>query len=1111
MLTRMRPSYLLLFVSAACSLVSGQDSANTTPAAKAEISGKILSGRSPLPGVAVTASNSITGRKYVTSTDVDGSFDLPLPAFGRYVVRAEFAGFAPQTKEVIVNSATPQAKAELELTLQSRVAPPAGEEAAANAVASAVQSGRGIHGLSVTNADPGSLSAPSATGEPGAGTTPGVNADLSSESVSIAGNMGQTAPDIDAIRNQIEDMRDRAQLQQLGGPGNPGAPGGPGNPSGAPGGNTTFGGAGGTGGGSPMIVIGGPGGFGGGGHGGGGGGGRGGMRGFDMNQPHGTIYYQFGDSGLNAEQYSLNGFPSANPAYQQNNFGALLGGPLKIPHVVNDSNTFYFFNWTGARSTTPFSAYATVPTAAERAGDFSQLPTPIIDPATGQPFAGNIIPSNRITGASAALLNYFPLPNQPASNLGQNYHAVYTGANDSDQINLRLIHNFGSNSSGPGGIGMMMTPFGGMNRSGGKTHHNVNFALAYNNTNSAVLNVFPTLGGTSQAHNINASGGYTLSRGRTNFNIRITYNRGESQMFNHFAGNDIEQKLGINGVSTDPANFGLPNISLGNLTSLSDVAPADSDNQLFSVAPTLRWRRGKHNASFGGEYHRNFLTLDTGGNARGTFVFSGFATGNDLADFLLGIPQQTSIQTIQGGAYHFRANNFSLYAQDDWRVRGNLTINVGLRYEYAGPYYEMDNRLVNLVPNPAFTGVTVVMAGQPDFSNSLVRPDRNNWAPRIGIAWKPIKNTVVRAGYGINYNLGQYNTLVQQLAMQPPFAVTGTNIYSSASPLSLQNGFPVAANSGLITNNYAVNPNYRLGYVQNWTLDIQRELPFGMVMNLTYQGAKGTHLDVLTAPNRTPTGLLIPNVESFLYETSIADSIYNGGSLRIRKRMKNGFSIGGTYTYSKSLDDASSIGGGTSVVAQNPQDIKAEWGLSSFDQRQKLAADFYYELPFGPNKSWLHGDSWYDHALSNVQVNGTLTLGTGNPFTPRFLNNQSTVATGVTGTLRPNLTGEPISGPQTASEWFNVGAFSTTAPVGSYGDAGRDIIEGPGTFTLNMSVSKSIQFEGRKRLEFGAQGTNILNHVNYASIGTIVNSPTFGTVTAVGAMRTITLQMRYNF
>ena len=302
-----------------------------------------------------------------------------------------------------------------------------------------------------------------------------------------------------------------------------------------------------------------------------------------------------------------------------------------------------------------------------------------------------------------------------------------------------------------------------------------------------------------------------------------------------------------------------------------------------------------------------------------------------------------------------------------------------------------------------------------------MRPDRNNFAPRIGFAWKPFSKTVVRGGYGINYNTGAYQSMAQQLAFQPPFSTTATNIQACSWRADIARRLPGRLRA--FTNNYAVNPNYRLGYVQIRNLDIQQQIRPTLLLNLDYTGTKGTDLDILEAPNRTATGIRIPGVDAFTYESSVADSEANAGSVRLRKRLSKGFSIGGIYTFSKSLDDASSIGagatsgantpglgaGGTGAgggggasgagaanVAQNPFDLSAERGLSSFNQTHKFTADYLVELPFGHDKRWLTGNTPWRAILGDWQWSGDWTIASGLPFTPRLLGDVDTVNAGRT-------------------------------------------------------------------------------------------------------------------
>ena len=404
-----------------------------------------------------------------------------------------------------------------------------------------------------------------------------------------------------------------------------------------------------------------------------------------------------------------------------------------------------------------------------------------------------------------------------------------------------------------------------------------------------------------------------------------------------------------------------------------------------------------------------------------------------------------------------------------------------------------------------------------------MRPDRNNFAPRVGLAWKPFDKTVVRAGYGINYNTGAYQTIAQDLAFQPPFDTAETNIQPAPGALTLQNGFPAPA-PGLITNNFAIDPNYRMGYVQIRNLDIQQELRPTLVLNVDYTGTKGTDLNNLVAPNSGLAGIIIPNAQAFTWEASQAYSSANAGTVRLAKRLQRGISIMGTYTFSKSIDDASSIGNGVAVataggvsagsalVAQNPFDIGAERGLSSFDQRHKFTASYLWELPFGHDKYWLSGNTPWRAIFGDWEWTGNWTIASGLPFTPRVLGDFSDLNRGTNGTIRADVVpGQPftVANPS-IGEWFNTAAF-VAPPTGQYGDARRNSIEGPGSLVFDMAFTKLFPLGEMRMLEFRASASNIFNHPQLTTIDTTVNSPTFGQIIAAGAMRTIQMTARFRF
>jgi TonB dependent receptor-like, beta-barrel len=872
------------------------------------------------------------------------------------------------------------------------------------------------------------------------------------------------------------------------------------------------------------------------------------------------VYYELGDDALDASPYSLTGQPVNKPGYLQNHFGASLGGPLNIPHIYNGgTKTFFFVNYNGSRSNNPFDQFSTVPTAAERLGDFSsasypaglnaaapvQLFYPNISQCganAGMPIPGNNLqnmqsaPGCEISPIAQGLLRYIPLPNLPGT--AQNFHYITTATDDSDSLNIRVNHSFGA-AQGPrrigGGPGMGRGFFRG-------PRNNLNFGVHYQGSNSTLTNPFPTVGGSTNVRGIDANGAYIRSIGKLTNIARVDFNRDRVSTQNLYAfTQDITGGLGITGVSTNPFDWGLPGLSFSHFSNLSDINPALDRNQTWTFSDFMIWRRGRHNVRWGGDFRRIEINTETSSNARGSFVFTGLNTaqldstgqpvsntGYDLADFLLGLPQQTSVQ-FGVNNYYFRGNSWDLFAQDNWQLRGNLTLNLGLRYEYVSPFSELNDRIANLIlspgvlnPSAGTPAVTPVLPNQ-GYPQTLVRPDRNNFAPRVGIAWKAFSKTVVRAGYGINYNTAAYQSIAQNLAFQPPFSTSETNVQPAAGALTLQSGFP-APPPGVITNSYAVDPNYRLGYVQIRNLDIQQEIRPTLVLNVDYTGTKGTRLDNVLAPNSGLLGVRIPDAQAFTYQTALASSSANAGSVRLRKRLSEGMAVGGTYTFSKSIDDASSIGNGVGIavrggpsvgstlVAQDPLDLAAERGLSSFDQRHKFTADYLWELPFGHDKRWLSAGGPLRAVFGDWEWTGDWTIASGLPFTPRCQGCFTDVNNGTYGTIRADVVpGVSASVPNpTIKEWFNTAAF-VAPPPGTYGDARRNSIEGPGSIVFDMAMTKVFPMGEMRELEFRAQASNIFNHPQYSTIDTVVNSPTFGQVISVGAMRTIQMTARFRF
>ncbi|HEX2328647.1 MAG TPA: TonB-dependent receptor [Candidatus Angelobacter sp.] len=1086
----------------------GQYVASSTPSF-GHIRGAVNSGGNNLPGVTVTATNTLTGKRYVTATLTDGSFTFDIAERGRYVVRAEFSAFAPATQEVLLTTENREGNAVVSMLLLSRSRQQEQERQKLSAA--------GVQGLQkLTLADSGLASglASAADAVPNPNILPnaGLAVDGSDQSVAISGAMGRNdmpALDPSELQDKIAELRDQAS-RGGGALGDPQTVSLLGGGSGASGGLAS----------SPMMMM---------------------MAGsllgggprkvgsFNVNRPHGSLFYTFGGSLLDARPFSLNGVPERAADYNQSRFGIVIGAPLNIPHLYQGGlKTFLFASYVGARGSTPYDVFSTVPTQAERSGDFSGLGRPLIDPVTHAALPNNQIVN--IDPAASGLLAFIPMPNLPGTT--RNFHLVSSGTSTTDLVVVRLNHSFGSDPGALLGVlGIRSTGAEGAPEKKQQESHrkarkprnshwrqSVNGTIVFNRVDNDLLNPFPTLGGQVNVHNYNVTLGYNLSNVNLVNAMRFNYNRYHTNTLNHFSGvSNIAGQLGIEGVSESPADFGLPNLVFApQFSSLQDVTPQERITQNFTVNDSISRTVGKHSWTWGGDYRRQLIDNSNAPNARGTFVFSGNASGAPFADFLLGFPQQTSVQFAEG-SFHFSANAFDVFAQDNWRATKNLTLNLGLRYEYVSPLSELNGRLSNLDIAPGFTAVAPVFPGQAgpitakNYPDGLIRPDRNNVAPRLGIAWKPFRRTVVRSGYSVDYNLGQYASMAFQLGFQPPFAFTQTNSSNANDPtaLTLQNGFPSGAAS--ITNSYAVDPDYRLGYVQTWDVNIQQELSGDMVLNVEYTGSKGTHLDIVRAPSLNNNGALLNSAQPFLLESSNGSSILHAGRARLRKRMRHGLSLGGSYTFSKAIDNASSIGGSAVVVAQNDLDLSAERGLSSFDQRHRLTADYYYQVPLGKQQRWLHSKAWQDRLLGGFGISGNVTVASGFPFSPRIFGSVTDLARGTNGSLRPDLVpGQSIEARNRGIQhWFNTAAF--TFPAAAFGNAGRNIIEGPGTIDADMSLSKTMHVSEMQNVEFRITATNVFNHANFTGIDTALGSPTFGQVISVGSMRKILLAGRYRF
>lgn len=907
-----------------------------------------------------------------------------------------------------------------------------------------------------------------------------------------------------------------------GGQGGPGG-GGFGGPGGGGMGGGGFGGGGfgGRGGGGP----GGPGGF----------GGRGGDRGDrrrrtpgdisafgnrvnrGRGQWRGMLSYTFANSALDAKNYSLNGQEEAKPAFASNRISATAGGALVVPHTfINSPGTYIIFSYNGTLARNGVTTLGTVPTPQELEGNFSGVtvhgqPVTIYNNAGGVslPFAGNLIPMSLWNPASAKLLSFFPAPTFP--NLtAQNYYFSTATPSNTQNVSATVSRKLAQNDN-------MSIRFSYQDRDAKSAS-----GFGYIDTTSG-YGLTSTL---TETHNFTV---HTINTASANFS------RNYSTANPFFANNLTYDNLGLGilGVSQAPVNYGPPNLSFTNFTGLTDGNYSVTRAQTTILNDTWILLRGHHTMRVGGDYRRLNNDPTTDSNGRGTFAFTGIGTsqlvngvavpntGLDFADFLLGLPDSATARYSQQSDY-FRANAFDGFFMDNYQFRPNITFNLGLRYEYFSPYTEKYNNIANLAINDTYTAASVVLPGSVNpysgekLPDSLIHAKPYMLSPRLGVAWKPWpkRTWVIRTGYGLFFSGSIYSTFVSKLSAQPPIANTANVVSTTSSPLNIQTALASASStepSGYISNTYAVDPNYNPAYSQTYNFEVQGNIMKTLVLDVTYLGVKGTHLDTDIIPNETVPGINtvkpIANSGPFLYDTSWGNSVYQGISTRLNRRFSHGLQFYTTYTFSKAIDDASAVGSIGSSASEYPFNISNERGLSSFDQRHTLSSTFILTSPVS-DRGFMRNAGIWNTLLKDWTLNGTLTATSGLPHTATVSGNSADTsgAGSIAATTRAEATGLPVTGGQ----FFNLGAFTTPA-AGTLGNAGVDTIPGIPGWNVNFSFGRSFQIGERRRLEFRVESTNTLNHPTITGFNSVVNSSNYGLITAVSGMRTMDAVIRIRF
>lgn len=805
------------------------------------------------------------------------------------------------------------------------------------------------------------------------------------------------------------------------------------------------------------------------------------------------------NSTLDAQNFSLTGQQTPKPSYSNFQGVGNFGGPLRIPHILNANQApmiFIGYQWT--RNSNSSTQTGLMPTAAERAGNFSALTTPLIDPLNGFPFAGNMIPLTRISPQALALLNFYPQPN--FNGTSYNYQIPTAQQKHMDALNMRVNKLINSKNQISGLFAFQDT-----------RQNSANLFDFLDTTDTFGLNSNIAWRNTISPH---VFGTLTLQFSRMSTSLKPFFDNREN----------VSGAAGITGNDQSPAYWGPPSLSFADgISGLSDGNASANHNQTGAIGYSLYWSKGRHNITFGADYKRQQFNYLNEANPRGSLTFTGAASGDALADFMLGVPDTAAIAFGNADKY-FRDSLYDGYVVDDWRLSPELTLNLGARWEYNSPITELYGRLVNLDVAPGFTAVAPVVASDPTgpltgehYADSLVNPDKHAVQPRISLAWRPLSGSslVVRSGYGVYYNTSVYQTIATQMAQQSPLSKSLSVQNSAADPLTLAN--PFVASPGITTDTFAIDPNFRVGYAQNWNLSVQRDLPGGLVMIATYLGIKGTRAVQEFLPNTYPIGATNPCPTcptGFAYMTSNGNSTYESGSFQLRRRLHSGFQASLQYTYSKAIDDAALGGTGgpnsggqsAAVIAQNWLDLSAERGLSSFDQRNLLKAQLQYTSGMGLHGGTLLG-GWRGELLKEWTFLSSITVGSGLPLTPTYL--AAVQGTGVTGPIRPDYTGANLYAAP-AGLFLNPAAY--VAPVaGEWGNAGRDSIAGPDQFTLNASMARTFRLNDRWSLDVRVDSNNLLNHVTFPSWNTTINSLQFGLPMTANAMRTMQSTLRLRF
>lgn len=837
------------------------------------------------------------------------------------------------------------------------------------------------------------------------------------------------------------------------------------------------------------------------------------------NQYHGALFEFLRNSKLDARPFGFTAVVPNTAPFKWNQFGFAIGGPVSIPKLFSGKDRLFFSsNFEGFRQRQQTqTVYTTIP-ASMRTGNFSQLlPNTLVRDFKNNnaPFPGNIIPATLLDSTALKLLAYDPSPNVPGSSLSNNYLGLANNVTDKDQFSQRIDYTENLKSSWAGRYSWqsenVLTP--GLYKSGGALTTKVRQVMLSNTRLLSPTKVNEFRFGYSGFHN----------------------NNGPDLAFKE----DVTTNVGLKLLSPVPAfAWGVPNIGITGYSSWGNGTdnPYDNNDHVFQWIDSLSWIRGTHSIKMGAEVRRDRFNQNGNQYIRGQFNFQNQATGYSVGDYLTGYINRFNNAGAGAAVAQLRATSQSYFIDDSWKVRPNLTISAGLRYEYVAPWDSKNDSLINVyLPSydiaanaPADHHPVLVRVGKGDFyegtnirfdpairvardgrlgdRRSLIAPDRNNFAPRLGLAWSPAAKWTFRLGAGYFFVQDQgnaffeptrnisgrlqssANTVTHDLTFKDPIGPAGA-ICKTASPL-------VCISTPLILGADYNRPN---PYVFEFLANIQRQLTQSTVLELGYIGSEGHKLSryiYLNMAVASPIGSIAsrtpyPEFAQILQTKNIVNSNYHSVSAKVTRRLSNGLTLLAGFTFAKSLDDGSGLRSPNSFLPGNNLCVKCEYGRSDFDVNRRFVASALYQLPAGKGRAFFKSGVM-SQLLGGWSLGGIITASTGFPL--NFGNGTDRSNTGVSG--RPNATGLPLEiDNKSTAQWFNTQAFSQP-DLGTWGNLGHNVGTGPGIFTTDMSTLKNFNFSEARYLQFRFEIFNAMNHPNFGDPGTTLTNNRIDPVTA---------------